>query len=503
MRERAVIYARGFGLANLEYDVPITPRTVFHVASVSKQFTAMAIALLADAGRLALDDDLHQYVPELHDFGRPITIRQLLHHTSGLRDQWDLLVLAGWRMDDVITTADVLDLLAAQRELNFEPGAEYLYCNSGYTLLGVIVERVSGQSLRQFAQERFFGPLGMADTHFHDDHTELVKNRAYSYEPKPGGGYRHMVLSYATVGASSLFTTVEDLARWDDNFYSGMVGGPAVLQQMQTRGRLTSGDRLTYALGLSVSSYRGLPVVEHSGGDAGFRSHLLRFPEQQFSVAVLSNLSTARPGHLARRVADALLEQAFPLPAQSASADGPRPAERDLQDYAGLYYSRRRNETQRLEWRDGRLHWAVGPGVELIPAAGESFQAPDSPSLEIRFVRGEAGQVRELQLAEAGMAATPYARVTPAALSPEALQEYAGTYYSPELDVTYRIELDQSGLGLSRRKYACVPLEPTVPDGFVGNGVDYLFERDGAQAVCGFRLTTGRVRNLSFVREPR
>jgi CubicO group peptidase (beta-lactamase class C family) len=247
-----VVYKRGYGMANLEYDVPITPRTIFHVASVSKQFTDFAIAILTDEGRLSLDDEVRAHVPELPDFGEPITIRHLIHHTSGIRDQWELLVAAGWRMDDVITTDDVLELVGRQRELNFRPGSEYLYCNTGYTLMAVIVERVTGSSLREFCAERIFEPLGMLDTHFHDDHREIVRGRAYSYSPREEGGFQHSVLSYATVGATSLFTTVEDLARWDQNFYEAKVGGSAVVDLVQTPGVLNDGERLRYAFGLNI-----------------------------------------------------------------------------------------------------------------------------------------------------------------------------------------------------------------------------------------------------------
>src|SRR5579862_9812223 len=195
-----IVYTRGYGMANLEYAVPITPSTIFHVASISKQFTSFAINLLALEGRLSLDDDIRTHFPEFGDFGKTITLRHLRHHTSGLRDQWDLLQLAGWRMEDVITEQDILDLAWKQRDLNFAPGAEHLYCNTGYTLLAVIVKRVAGQSLREFAQERIFAPLGMTNTHFHDDHRMVVPNRAYSYALREGGeGFEHRVLSFANV----------------------------------------------------------------------------------------------------------------------------------------------------------------------------------------------------------------------------------------------------------------------------------------------------------------
>jgi CubicO group peptidase (beta-lactamase class C family) len=225
IKDGTVLHKRGFGRANLETDAPITPGTVFHVASVSKQFTAFAILLLAKDGKLSLDDDVRKHIPELADFGKTVTIRHLIHHTSGLRDQWRLLKMAGWRMEDVITERDILDLVFRQKELNFAPGAEYLYSNTGYTLLAVIVARVSKQSFREFTQERIFKPLAMTSTHFHDDHRQIVKNRAYSYRPaRRGAEFELVPLQYANVGATSLFTTVEDLTKWDRNFYDAKVG---------------------------------------------------------------------------------------------------------------------------------------------------------------------------------------------------------------------------------------------------------------------------------------
>src|SRR5471032_1997772 len=290
-----VIYERGFGMADLEHDAPILPTTPFHVASMSKQFTAFAIHLLAQDGKLSLDDDIRKYLPELHDFGQAITIRHLLHHTSGLRDQWGLLGLAGWRLDDVITEDDIFGLLVRQTALNFAPGMEELYSNTGYTLLGMIVKRVSGEPLQVFAQKRIFGPLNMTHTQFHDTYGALIKGRALSYNPLSQGGYGYVALSYSNVGSTSLSTTVEDLALWDQNFYDGKVGGKAVVAAMQTRGELASGKTIDYASGLELRSYRGLQTVEHGGADAGFRSNLLRFPEQHLSVVILANAGDVDP----------------------------------------------------------------------------------------------------------------------------------------------------------------------------------------------------------------
>ncbi len=206
VQDGTVIYQRGYGCANLDYDLPITPESVFHVASVSKQFTALAILLLEADGKLAVADDIRQYLPEMPNYGATITIQHMIHHASGLRDQWDILSMAGWDyVDDLITSQHVLNLAVRQQHLNFKPGAEHVYCNTGYTLLAIIVARVSGQSFREFTHDRIFQPLGMSHTHFHDDHSEVVKNRAMAYTPYEDG-FQISIPTFDTVGATSLFT---------------------------------------------------------------------------------------------------------------------------------------------------------------------------------------------------------------------------------------------------------------------------------------------------------
>ena len=352
-REARTILAKGYGSANIEYGVPITPTTPFIVGSVSKQFTAAAIALLVEDKRLSLGDDVRTFVPELPVYGTPITIDHLVHHTSGLRDWWELVGVAGLRYDDTYTVQDVLDMTARQRGLNFTPGDRYLYSNTGYIVLGLVVQRVAGKSLREFAAERVFGPLKMTSSHFQDDHRLPVRGRAYAYSPAPGGGFTINVWNNDLVGQGGLMTTVVDLARWDENFYTGAVGGPSFLARQLERGRLNSGTLLDYAFGLEIDRYRGLDVVEHTGTTGGYRAVIIRFPRQHTSVAVLCNVSDAAPATLARRVADYLLRDhlvgeraavaatALPSTARAASPATPRMQLRPalLARLAGRYYS--------------------------------------------------------------------------------------------------------------------------------------------------------------------
>lgn len=395
-----IIYKNGYGMANLEYAIPITPKSIFHVASLSKQFTSFAINLLALEGKLSLDDEIHTHFPEFGDFGKPITLRNLRHHTSGLRDQWDLLSLAGWRMEDVITEQDILDIAWKQRELNFEPGAEYLYCNTGYTLLAVVVKRVSGKSLREFTQERIFTPLEMKDTHFHDDHRMIVPNRAYSYAPRESD-FEHSILSFSNVGTTSLFTTVEDLAKWDQNFYDPVVGGTEAVAMLHDRFVLNDGTTIAYAAGLSIGEYRGLKRVDHSGADAGYRAHIVRFPDERFTVTVLSNRADANPGALAYKVADIYLADrlaSVPVPATAEPAAPKSEAPMDLgadelAEYCGDFFSDELTAIYTLRVSDGKLLLRARKGeIPLQPTAQpDTF---DSEAAKITFLRTRRKRIK-------------------------------------------------------------------------------------------------------------
>jgi CubicO group peptidase (beta-lactamase class C family) len=363
-----VRFARGYGAANIEYAAPITPETPFITGSLSKQFTAAAIALLVEDKRIALGDDVRKYVPELPDYGKTITIDHLVHHTSGLRDWWELVGLAGLRFDDTYAVQDVLEMTARQRALNFDPGSRYLYSNTGYIILGVIVQRVTGTSLRAFAEERIFRPLGMTHTHFQDDHTSPVAGRAAAYSPLAAGGYAINVWNNDLVGQGGVMTTALDLAKWDENFYRGTVGGPAFLARQLERGRLNDGTLLTYAFGLEIGAYRGLPTVEHSGSTGGYRSDLLRFPALHTSVATLCNVSNAGAPALAQRVADVWLRDKFTQPAPvvaqpagggtaNAATNGAAPAVSPgaTERFAGRYFSDELQATYEVSTAGGTM----------------------------------------------------------------------------------------------------------------------------------------------------
>ncbi len=412
-QDGAMAFARGYGLADVQHGAPITPQTPFTTGSLSKQFTAASVLWLAREGKLSLDDPVRRHVPELdpmHDVG-PVTVRQLIHHTSGMRDWWALVNLAGLRFDDGYRPDDVLRLAARQKALNFAPGSAYAYSNTSYIVLGLIVERVSGSTLRAFADSVFFRPLGMPVSRFLDDHTELIPGRAAAYGPR-GDGYALNVWANDLVGQGGVVTTLEELQRWDENFYTGRVGGEGFVRAMETPGRLASDSALTYAFGLNVETWRGVREVSHTGSTGGYRSALFRYPSQHTSVALLCNVSSANTTALAHRVAEIVLGPVLApavrtaaVPTRSMRTDSLRaitPAQRAA--FRGQWYSEELDVTWEIRdaaaggvqlhvpRRDVRLLRALGDDTL---SAGEVQLVRQSPAVLIV----NAGRVRGVRFA--------------------------------------------------------------------------------------------------------
>ncbi|MCY4552295.1 MAG: serine hydrolase, partial [Candidatus Poribacteria bacterium] len=364
-KDSKLIYKHGYGTANLEYDISITPTTIFDIASVSKQFAAFAIATLAHEGKLSLDDDIRGHLPDVPDFGPTITIRHLLHHTSGLRDWVQSLVIAGVAMEDVISFKHILKMVRHQKALNFEPGTAYSYSNTGYNLLTKIVERVTGDTFREWTDAHIFKPLGMTNSHFHDDHQMILKNRSYSYQTVENGGFKHAINNTTALGSSSLYSTVEDLAKWMLNFDDTQIGEQIVIERMHQRGVLNNGEQIGYAFGLSIGEYRGLETVGHSGSWRGFRSHLMRFPDQKFGVVILCNLDTFNPLRLAEKVADLYLADVLaPVEEASEPEKAAAPAEdiksepltpEQLTEFEGNYYTEELDTTYSIRVQGNQL----------------------------------------------------------------------------------------------------------------------------------------------------
>jgi CubicO group peptidase (beta-lactamase class C family) len=511
VRDGKFVYARGYGMANLEYAIPLSAQSVFDIGSTSKQFTATSILLLQQQGKLSLDDDIRKWVPEIPAYQKPVTIRHLLHHTSGLRDYLTLMSLAGTNFDGVTTDDDALSLIVRQKALNFTPGDEFLYSNSGFFLLSVIVKRASGKSLREFAAENIFGPLGMKSTHYHDDHTQIVPHRATGYDRTDKGGFVIGMSGFEQTGDGAVYTTVEDLLLWDQNFYEPKVGGPELIEQLQTTGALNNGEKIVYARGLNVTTYKGLQKVSHGGSWAGYRAELLRFPQKKFSVICLCNLGSTNPSSLAQKVADAYLaaEYAKEEPKAGASAGAnSAPAtltlsEEALKQKSGLYRSAS-GAVRRVTLQDGKL-WidtVVGPRRELAPLAADRFRIPAAdPAPEILFSAAQGKM--QMRLERQGQPAETFVTVETAAPTPEQLAAYAGTFYSEELDTTYRLTVEKEKLTVSQKGQAARAFTPTTRDAFISpGGVTFEFQRDAQGRVSGFLVQAGRIRGVGFARRP-
>ncbi|MES2777783.1 MAG: serine hydrolase domain-containing protein [Bacteroidota bacterium] len=487
LKDGNIIYKRGYGMSNMEYNIAISPSSIFHVASVSKQFAAAAIIRLSMEGKLSLNDDIRKYIPQVPDFGHTITFNHLLHHTSGLRDQWTLQVLAGWRGEDLITEKDILEMLARQKALNFIPGADYTYCNTGYTLLGVAVKNISGVSLRDYADAVFFKPLGMTSTHFHSDHSEIVPNRTSAYQKNEKGIWKISIPVFDTYGATSLFTTVEDLAKWDENFYTRKIGGDAFVNTMQATGVLNDNTAQTYASGLIVYNYKGHKTVEHSGADAGYRSNFLRFPDQHFSVVILANLANINTRTLSNKVADVFLKNnSLKIPFTVVEIDSTV-----VKGLAGDYLDMNTKAIFKINYKNKTLQ--VG-NMALKPSGNAFFT--DTISASTYSFSGDASKARFV-LSEIGTIKRTYEKVKTITLNEAQLQEYKGEFYSAELDTKYLLSIKDSALNVKIPRRDEWKLSPFVKDMFTGN-VTILFSRDNANKITGFFLTAGRVRNLYF-----
>ncbi|MGH9554522.1 MAG: serine hydrolase, partial [Terriglobales bacterium] len=508
-REGHIVYKRGYGMADLEHRVPITPSTAFDLASVSKQFTAAAIVLLAQQNKLSLDDNVRKYLPELPDFGAPITLRHLIHHTSGLREFWP---------GGAVVREDVLDMAARLKKLNFPPGEKYMYCNAGYSLLAIVIERVSGRSLREFARTEIFEPLGMKNTFFLDNLNEIVENVAHSYEPRPGSGFQRLFSEPAIPGASRipgagwLHSTVEDLARWDRNFYEDRIGRPGLVDQLLERGRLNNGEQLDYAFGLAVGEYRGLRVVEHWGEGDGYRTHFLRFSEHRFSVVLLCNAGEAVDFPTGERIAEIYLANQFREPAPLAPVENakivPLPREH-LENKVGLFWNPARLRRYRIFLKNGKLFLLrpddMPPGPYELEALSENrFRAVQVPSLELRFELTKTGAPARLFTQIAPGPIWVWEPIEELAPTRDELAEYAGAYLGDEIDLLFRVKAEGDKLLLSRLGSGRVTLEPVFRDTFKApysylDGNWYLqFRRDSSGRVTGVVFSNNRNRDFYF-----
>jgi CubicO group peptidase (beta-lactamase class C family) len=487
------VLTKGYGMADLEREVRIAPDSIFEAGSVSKQFTAAAVLLLAREGKLSIDDPVRKYVPELPEYAAPpgataaaygeaspkpqtakagaqaLLIRHMLNHTSGLRDWGSVAGIAGWpRTSRVHTHAHVLDIVARQRALNFTPGTNWSYSNTGFNLAAIIVSRVSGMPFVDFTRDRIFKPLGMTHTSWRDDYTHIVKGRAIAYERR--GGELHTDMPFENVyGNGGLLTTVGDLLKWNENFAVPVVGDAVFVDEQQRPGRFNDGRPHLYAFGLYARSYKGVREMSHSGSTAGYRAFLSRYPDQRVSVAVLCNSAGADATELAHRVADIYLgDRLKPAPAPQVTAA-------QFAAAAGLYRSTMTGETLR-----------IGSERRILGSRTWTFDAHGATATD-----------------EHGIVET-YDRVTPATPTLDDLQAYAGTYESDEAETAMTAAVEDGKLVLKRRPDVTLALTPSYVDAFTGPQVNtVIFRRDDAGRVIALSVVLDRVWDMRFTRRTR
>ena len=514
VKDGKLVYKRGFGMANLDYDVPNTPLTRFNLASVSKPFTAFSIALLAQQGKLSLDDDIRKYVPEMPIYDETITIRHLIHHTSGIREYEALVLFGGLGTDNDYDDKAILNMLARQKNISFKPGSKHQYSNSNYHLLGIIVGRVSGKSLRAFAEENIFKPLGMKNTLFFDNRFEVVKNRASGYMVGPDNSIRARSSLYDLVGGGGVLTTVEDLYLWDQNFYEPKVGNKELIALVTTPGTLNGGEKMNYAFGFWRSKYKGLPVIRHSGNMSGYRAQILSFPEQKFTVIALSNNSAIFPSLIVNKLADIYLEGQLkpdvPSPKKAEETLPPAIAlsEKEALRYAGIYASSESGAVFKLSPKDGQLIYSGLPkDGPVIPISENRFvMVAGTDKYELVPVFNQSGTISEIRIIMNGGKPDIFVPVKPPFDSPQQLSEYAGTYYSDEFDADYKISLKGNNLSLQIGESLEPSLNAAYADYFTiqGGVINLSFTRDDKGKIAGFVFNSaadGReVKGITFKR---
>jgi len=492
IRDGSFVYRKGYGMGSVELGVPLSAESVFYMGSVSKQFTAAAVVLAQEQGYLSLDDDVRKYIPEIPDYGHTITLRGMLHHTSGLRDFLSLYALAGRDVADVHSEAEIIEMIARQKALNNVPGEAWLYSNTNYYLLGIVIERATKKSLNEFATENIFNPLGMTHTRFYDDHTLILAGRVAAYDSGNDGKFLvDWSTQYDIVGAGGLMSTVDDQLLWDRNFYENKLGKGTLVKELQTKGVLNDGKAISYALGLEIASYRGSPIVEHDGALYGYRTNILRFPDRRFTAVCLCNLSNANPHDLSRRVADIYLDKEL----QALAVEPIVPNGKGLPDahqFVGKYLDPQKHFVYTFSAADGQL---MAWGAKLRRVGPSQFRDLGTGTITFEGSGAEMKAILEMD----GKAFFAGQRVEPPQLSGAELAAYEGNYRSGELEATYTLKVAQGKLTLRIGWNPAVILTPLTKDEFESEEYGTIvFQRDGNGQLNGFSVYTVEARDIGF-----
>ena len=495
-------FSKAYGLASLEYLVPNSTSTLFNIASVSKQFTAMGIVRLHLEGKLSVDDDIHKYLTDLPDFGETVTIRHMLHHTSGLRSLHALLALAGWREDDTRTDADLFRFMAKQQELNFPPGQEYLYCNTGYIFMAKIIETVSGKSFPVWMKEEIFDPLGMTHTYVEDNYMCVVPQNATSYYGSNRNGYERAVEYWGYVGSGNMHSNHDDLLKWSQNFYKPTPGWETAFDMLQTQDTFNNGEENSYAFGVDIGMENGNKQIGHGGAIGGFRSFISTYPEKELSIVVLSNFSSANPGRKGNQIADILLGTGEVVDDEGffESLSTVELSNKELARFEGFYWNDASSYVRKVYLKNDTLRYYRSENNEspLVPIGANEFQMWEvDGDYKIKF---ESDGNKAMILTYNGGAPIVSTEFQPSILTKEDLESYTGEYYSPELETTYRIFLRDQQLFWYHTRHGEFEMDLLKRDVLEGEFPFSIvnIQRDENGEINGLRVSNGRAKNVWF-----
>jgi len=485
-----VVFEKAFGLAELEHNVPNTPQTIFESGSVAKQFTAAALVLLQQDGKLSLDDPVKKHIPELPDYGSPLTIRHLLNHTSGLRDWGAVLSLTGaGRGERVISQDLALDVITHQRALDFKPGSEYSYSNSGYNLAAIIVERVSKQKFPAFVEERLFKPIGMKNSSWRDDYQRIVPGRAQGYARQGNGPWRLNMPFMNVYGNGGMLTTVGDWMKWNAMLDSQSLGAPLV-SALETQGVLNDGRKIAYALGLSVAKYKGMKDVSHGGATAGYQTFLTRYPDNKVSVGVMCNGTSPSAGGIAESITEEIFGP-FPEPAKTETA---KVSEDELQKFVGIWRNEKTHAPARFAVENGVSRWS---GARVVPMGGGQFTAGAN---QLKFTFDKDGKPMSAETVDSDGEVRRFVPEKEWKPTADELASVAGDWFSEEAGATITVAVEDGKTFIKQRPATRLQLQPIYQDHFSVQGYVVWFTRDKNGKVDSLHVGASRMRDMPFVR---
>jgi CubicO group peptidase (beta-lactamase class C family) len=507
IKDGELMYSKGYGIADLEHDIKISPSSVFNICSISKEFVSFSLLLLEEQGKLNLDDTVQTYLPDFPEYDAPLTIRHLINHTSGIRDVKKLIQLKGKNILDNLEPEQVYALIKHQKALEFSPGDKFAWSNSDYFILSMIIEKVSGQSLKTFTQEHIFGPLGMKSSLFYDDNTDLIKNRVFSYNKKNAeDGFDNVIMRFHLVGSFGAYSTIEDLFLWDQNFYNNKLGkgGQKIIKNMHEEGLLNNGESSGYAHSVTINNYKGLKTVRHGGSFAGYRSVILRFPDEKVSVIIFANRGDANPWTMSYQIADVLLKEKFIAVSKKTETKTVNPEITHIREKFSLAqitgnYEREPGSLFKFSIKNDSLQlvgWWNNEPLMLINTEGNTYKEANNPSRQFIFSELKNHFTQKLTVSGPSFKSTAK-RKEKIDFSALNLADYIGDFYSEEIDATHLLFLEDGQLKVKIANNELLVLAPKNIDTFYSDGYFVHFMKTNGK-VSGFNLKAGWVTNLKF-----